>query len=119
MPAPRARSSGGSSMSASASAAPDRAALDTAEFCRLMAAVGPFERRPALAVAVSGGADSLALALLADRWARAGGGAVTALTVDHNLRPESRAEAAEVAGWLAGRGIAHRVLDWSAARGGA
>ena len=64
--------------------------LDDA-FARAMAAFAPFETPPRLAVAVSGGADSLALALLADRWARARGGQITALTVDHGLRPESRA----------------------------
>lgn len=72
----------------------------------------PFEARPHLAVAVSGGPDSMALALLADRWARARGGAVTALTVDHGLRPGSRAEAQQVGAWLAARGIAHRTLRW-------
>ena len=41
-----------------------------------MAALGPFERGPRLAVAVSGGADSLALALLADGWARERGGGI-------------------------------------------
>src|ERR1700734_2547842 len=119
MPRPRARSSGGSSMSDSDSAAPESAPIGEDEFRRLMAAVGPFERRPAFAVAVSGGADSMALALLADRWARACGGTLTALTVDHRLRPESREEAAEVGRWLAERGIAHRVLAWADARGGA
>jgi tRNA(Ile)-lysidine synthase len=77
-----------------------------------MAPLGPFEARPALAVAVSGGADSLALCLLADDWARRRGGSVTALTVDHGLRPEARAEAQRVAAWLAPRGIAHRILTW-------
>ena len=74
--------------------------------------LGPFERAPALAVAVSGGADSLALVLLADRWARRRGGAATALTVDHGLRPESAREAREVAGSLASLGIPHHVLEW-------
>ena len=72
----------------------------------------PFERRPHLAIGVSGGADSLALALLADRWARARGGSITALTVDHRLRPESGQEAAAVGAWMAARGIHHRVLPW-------
>lgn len=82
------------------------------EFARCMAALGPFEPAPRLAVAVSGGADSLALTILADRWARARGGRITALTVDHQLRAASAAEAAQVGGWLRGRGIAHRVLPW-------
>jgi tRNA(Ile)-lysidine synthase len=54
----------------------------------------------------------LALCLLAERWARARGGRVTALIVDHGLRPESGAEAREVAAWLDRRGIGHRTLVW-------
>ena len=77
-----------------------------------MAPLGPFEACPALAVAVSGGADSMALCLLADDWVRARGGSVTALTVDHGLRQEASAEARRVADWLAPRGIAHRTLTW-------
>ena len=77
-----------------------------------MGRLGPFERRPSLAVGVSGGADSLALTLLAADWARRRGGTVTALTVDHKLRPEAAAEARQVGSWLAGRSIAHRRLAW-------
>jgi tRNA(Ile)-lysidine synthase len=83
------------------------------EFAGLMASVGGFEPRPLLAVAVSGGPDSLALAILADRWARDRGGETWALHVDHGLRPESAAEAKSVAGWLAARGIAHETLVWT------
>lgn len=79
----------------------------------LMAALGPFERRPRLAVAVSGGADSLALCLLAARWARARDGDVVGLIVDHGLRAGSAAEAAQVGAWLEARGIPHRILVWS------
>jgi tRNA(Ile)-lysidine synthase len=59
---------------------------------------------------VSGGADSTALALLADRWARARGGAVLALVVDHGLRPESGAEAALTVARLLARGIEAECL---------
>ncbi|MDB5410035.1 MAG: tRNA lysidine(34) synthetase TilS [Rhodospirillales bacterium] len=82
------------------------------EFAACMALLPPFERRPFIAIAVSGGPDSLALALLADRWARHRGGRIVALTVDHGLRPESADEARRVADWLAGRGIAHATLTW-------
>ena len=75
-----------------------------------MAPLGPFEPQPRLAVAVSGGADSLALCLLAHRWAVAAGGDVIALVCDHGLRAGSRQEAAGVAGRLQARGIAARVL---------
>lgn len=75
-----------------------------------MAPLGPFGPAPRIAAGVSGGPDSLALALLADRWARARGGDLLALIVDHGLRPESGAEADGVAGLLAARGIGARVL---------
>ncbi|ARJ65110.1 tRNA lysidine(34) synthetase TilS [Magnetospirillum sp. ME-1] len=87
--------------------------LTSDDFSRLMAPLGPFESQPRLGVAVSGGADSLALALLADRWAKERGGDVLALTVDHGLRPESAAEAEWVGGWLAAQGIAQRILTWT------
>ncbi len=72
--------------------------------------LGPFEERPRLAVAVSGGADSLALTLLAQRWAASRGGSVIGFTVDHGLRPEARSEAEVTGTRLAGLGIAHGIL---------
>src|SRR5207302_567850 len=65
-------------------------------------------------LAVSGGADSTALMALASRWrqARADGPELIAATVDHGLRPGSRAEA-EAVGALARRfGVAHELLTW-------
>ncbi|HZZ67611.1 MAG TPA: tRNA lysidine(34) synthetase TilS [Phenylobacterium sp.] len=47
-------------------------------------------RRP-IAVALSGGGDSLALSLLAADWARRIGRRLLVLTVDHRLRPQSAA----------------------------
>ena len=81
-----------------------------------MAALGPFAPAPHLAVAVSGGADSLALCLLADAWAKAEGGRITALVVDHRLRCGSTAEAVQVGNWLDRRGIAHQRLVWDGAK---
>jgi len=92
--------------------------LIEARFAQSMAALGPFERAPRLAVAVSGGSDSLALTLLAADWARGQGGAALALTVDHRLRPESRAEAEQTGRWLAARGIEHHILSWQEAESG-
>ena len=96
--------------------APGTAGLDAPAFAALMAPLGPFEPRPRLAIALSGGPDSLALCLLADRWARTRGGAVYGLTVDHRLRPESGAEARQVRRWLAARAIPHRTLRWTGTR---
>ncbi len=72
----------------------------------------PFENRPHLAVAVSGGPASLALAVLAKHWVDARFGRLTALIVDHGLRPESSDEARQVHAQLRTRGIAAEVLTW-------
>ncbi|CAN5339703.1 hypothetical protein BH10PSE6_BH10PSE6_26970 [soil metagenome] len=77
-----------------------------------MAPFAPFEAEPVLAVAVSGGRDSLALALLAHDWVVAREGRVIALIVDHGLRPESGAEAQATLERLAGIGIAGEILHW-------
>ena len=82
-----------------------------------MAELGPFPPAPAPAAGVSGGADSSALALLADEWARARGGRLLALIVDHGLRPEAAEEAAATRARLAGWGIEGRILTLGLARG--
>jgi tRNA(Ile)-lysidine synthase len=69
-----------------------------------------------LAVAVSGGADSLALLLLA---AAAAPGAVRAATVDHGLRPESASEADRVAGYCEALAVPHQTLVVAVRRSGA
>lgn len=63
-----------------------------------------------IAVAVSGGADSMALTLLAQQWCALRKVQLTALTVDHGLRVESADEARQVHQWLAQHGIAHQTL---------
>ncbi|HYJ81999.1 MAG TPA: tRNA lysidine(34) synthetase TilS, partial [Allosphingosinicella sp.] len=60
-----------------------------------------------VALAVSGGPDSLALLLLAHA---ARPGRVSVATVDHGLRPESADEAAAVARLCGGIGVAHAIL---------
>lgn len=81
-----------------------------------LSSIGYFEKKPTLAVAVSGGADSLALLLLADEWARGRGGKTIALTVDHGLRKESAQEAKQVAAWCKSLGIEHHSLKWTSAK---
>lgn len=73
-----------------------------------MVPLGPFGAARRVAVAVSGGADSTALALLASSWGRA-----VALVVDHRLRPESAAQADLTLSRLAERGIQARLLTLS------
>lgn len=66
-----------------------------------------------IAVALSGGADSWALTLLAAEWCQEQGVNLTALTVDHALRPESAAEAQAITAECASRGIKHEILRWN------
>jgi len=63
-----------------------------------------------IAVAVSGGADSMACALLAKDYCDARKIRLTALTVDHGLRPESATEARQVQVWMTAQHIAHITL---------
>lgn len=65
-----------------------------------------------IGIAVSGGPDSLALLLLA---AEARPGQIEAATVDHALRPDSRAEAKMVASLCERLGVPHTILTaaWS------
>lgn len=82
-----------------------------------MRPLGPFGAVPRVAVGVSGGPHSLALALLAQRWARQRGGDALALVADHGLRAESAAEAAHVMRMLAAQGVPARLLQLGLAPG--
>ena len=96
--------------------AQDQAILDGGGFARLMAPFEPFEVSPIVAVAVSGGRDSLALALLAQDWATERGGRVVGLIVDHALRVEAADEAAATLSVLSRHGIDGTILHWSGAK---
>lgn len=84
--------------------------VGAAEFAHALGALTP---APRLAVAFSGGPDSLALLFLAARWARARKRVrLIALTVDHGLRPGSASEARLAARMAAALGVPHRILKW-------
>lgn len=70
---------------------------------------------PALVLAVSGGPDSTALMILAARWRDSfqPKPKLVAVTIDHGLRKESKAEAAAVARLAHKLDIAHRTLRWT------
>lgn len=82
------------------------------EFANLMQAMSPFEDKPTIAIAVSGGADSVALCLLAHEWAESNDAKIIAITVDHHLRPSSTHEAKTIHKWLKEKNIEHHILDW-------
>ncbi len=67
--------------------------------------------RDKVAVAVSGGADSLALTIMIAEIMP-----IAALTVDHKLRAESGKEAEYVHNILSARGIEHHILNWEGSK---
>lgn len=71
-----------------------------------------FEDNPIIAVAVSGGIDSMCLVHLLADWVNQVGGKLIAFTVDHGLRVESSREAQKVQLWLNDLGVEHHILKW-------
>jgi tRNA(Ile)-lysidine synthase len=72
------------------------------------------QRFPHLAIAVSGGPDSLALLHLAAGWRadKRSTRKLSVLTVDHGLRAQSRDEALMVGRMAQARGLPHTILSW-------
>lgn len=82
----------------------------------LAALFAPLENFPVLILAVSGGADSLAMMHLVARWAQLASNkshTVVVATVDHGLRSESASEAAWVGAQARAVGLSHETLDWA------
>jgi tRNA(Ile)-lysidine synthase len=95
----------------SASAAESGAAISEREAAGLLSL---FPNSGRVVLAVSGGADSTALLVLAARWraARPNGPELHAATIDHGLRPQSLAEAEQVAVLASEFRIFHHILTW-------
>lgn len=68
------------------------------------------------AAAVSGGPDSMALAVLLRDWARCRGRHLTALIVDHGIRDGSDAEARLVSERLSAASVPNVVLRWDGSK---
>jgi tRNA(Ile)-lysidine synthase len=81
-------------------------------FSGYMESCAPFEAHPTLAIALSGGIDSMALLLLAKQWVAERGGRLIALTVDHGLRTESYDEALTVQAMCRDMSVEHHLLHW-------
>jgi len=85
-------------------------ASDIAPLAGLERLNGP--ERPPIAVALSGGGDSLALLHLAKVWSDRAGRTLVALTVDHGLQPASAAWSRFCAERAVRLGVTHRTLTW-------
>lgn len=100
-----------------AEAAPDAplpANGPTDDLPRLFSCLAPYQR---VLLAVSGGPDSTALMLLAQRWRAAipQGPELFVATVDHGLRAEARIEAEAVARLAQYLGVPQTILTWPGA----
>ncbi|MEM6901905.1 MAG: tRNA lysidine(34) synthetase TilS [Pseudomonadota bacterium] len=84
--------------------------LSAREFDQLLAECGPLPAGARLAVGLSGGGDSSALTALLKQWAEANGATLTALIIDHKLRPGSDREAQATADYWRGQGLVVEVL---------
>ena len=80
------------------------------EFQKAADACGPFEPHPKVAIAVSGGGDSVALMLLMRDWLATQGGRGFVLTVHHGLRPAAMDETRMVKSWAARLGFSCIIL---------
>ena len=91
-----------------------RLSIDLQDLNELMRLFAPVAQAPTLALAVSGGADSLALLLLAHRWAASlpTPPRLHVYSVDHGLRPEAAAEVAMVLKIATQLGLAATGLRW-------
>ena len=94
---------------------PPRLAPDLASPAGLEALFARVADAPAIGLAVSGGADSLGLMLLAARWAagRAVPPRLVVYSLDHGLRPEAAGEVAMVLEAARALGLPGRGLTWT------
>lgn len=69
-----------------------------------------------IAIAVSGGGDSMALALLLKNWCDQQNKNLIAVTVDHGLRSASKNEAYQVGKWLGDLDVEHHILYWQGSK---
>lgn len=109
---PRTRCASGSS---SNNPVPAADAIGPVRDDELPALLAPIDDASRVALAVSGGADSLALLDCVCRWrsARHGKPQAIVLCVDHGLRTSSRNEAAGVIAVAGERGLEGKVLRWT------
>lgn len=91
--------------------APVSAPLSAAEFSSALSSFAPFTSQ-GVAVAVSGGPDSMALALCIKQWATTQNIPVCAFIVDHALRSSSADEAIITQKQLQKLGIPTEILRW-------
>ncbi len=69
-----------------------------------------FEKKPTIAVAVSGGPDSMCLIYLLKNWINVNKGSIVALIIDHQLRKESDEESYLIKKYLLKNKISTKII---------
>ena len=69
-----------------------------------------FEKKPTIAIAVSGGPDSMCLVYLLKNWITMNKGNIVALIIDHHLRKESKKESYLIKKYLLKNKISTKVI---------
>ena len=69
-----------------------------------------FEKNAVLAVGVSGGIDSIVLAILLSKWSKKNNYSIVALIIDHKIRIESSIEAKKVSNYLSNLKISNKII---------
>lgn len=82
-------------------------------FSDILKTLGNFQCEKKLAVALSGGGDSMALAYLLSGFCKKHKINLHILTVDHGLRSESKKEAKQVSEWIKNWPAIHKILTWT------
>lgn len=85
--------------------------LDKTNFIKNLSKNFIFENNPTVAVAVSGGADSMALLFLIKKWSKYVKGNVIALIVDHKLRNNFSEEVKKISNELKKKKINFKILS--------
>lgn len=70
-----------------------------------------FEKKPKIAVAVSGGPDSIALVFLLSKWIKKNKGQLIALIVNHQIRIESKTESKKIKNYLISKNIKSKIIN--------
>ena len=85
--------------------------LTNKEFIKNIEKKYTFEKNPTVAVAVSGGPDSMSLLFLLNAFIKYKKGNLTALIVDHGIRKNSKEEAKYISTYLDKNKIKSQILS--------
>ena len=84
--------------------------LTNKEFIKNIEKKYTFEKKPSVAVAVSGGPDSMSLLFLVNAFIKYKKGNLMALIVDHRIRKNSNQEAKYISTYLSKNNITSQIL---------